>query len=121
MVTVNVVIIPVHGTSVDGAGTSERHLTVATTSDKAEAQKHLRTMQESNQTYYLRAGRRLQTCCVVADVPQELWGPMDASRAKWEHIEESRRGLDHVMHIAGASPDQDFRLQSREAQIREIG
>lgn len=120
MVTVNVVIIPVHGTSVDGAGTSERHLTVATTSDKAEAQKHLQSLHESTQTYVLTAGRRLKNSCVVANVPQELWGPMDASRAKWKTVLESNGGRDHVMHIAGASPNQEFRLQSREAQIQEI-
>ena len=122
-----VITIPAHA-SQEGAALGTRgavskhglHLTVAATKDQSKAQQHLQNLHANDQTYHLRAGRRLNNSCVVPDVPRALWGPMDASRAKWKDIDESRRGADHVMHIAGASPNQEFRLQSREAQIQEI-
>ena len=115
-----VITIPVHGTSGDGAGISERHLTVAATSDKAEARNHLKKLHGSTETYFVTAGRRLNESCVVSNVAQELWGPMDASRARWAKVAESNGGRDHVMHIAGATPGERFSLQPSEAQLLQI-
>ena len=118
--SIYVVMIPVHGNTGDNPGRRERHLTVAVTWSKDEAQKHLQHLQHLQQTYVLTAGRRVIESCVVANVAQELWGPLDASRARWKNVEESNFGRNHVMHIAGAEEGETFSLQPAEAVLREI-
>ena len=104
----------------DGTGTRGYHLTVAAARDKAGAQQHLQTLQTLQTPYVLKAGRPLNTCCVIADVPQKLWGPMDASRAKWPSAAESHDGRYHVMHIAGANQGQIFDVRPWEATMHQI-
>ena len=116
-----VVIIPV--TPLDrpdpkDQGGKPLHVTAAATGSQVAAQQHLAVLLGKDEPV-INAGRRLGSSCVL-DLPCDLRGPTDASRAKWPHVPESEDGTKHVFHVAGAEPGEALALSPYRAYVHEI-
>ena len=123
-----VVIIPV--TPLDrpdpkDQGGKPLHVTAAATGSQVAAQQHLAVLLGKDEPDLpplepvINAGRRLGSSCVL-DLPCDLRGPTDASRAKWPHVPESEDGTKHVFHVAGAEPGEALALSPYRAYVHEI-